>query len=62
MNDKDFQIFLSKKETLVKYQIFRFVMMKMFVEGSGFILEKAMAPHSSALAWKIPWTQEPGRL
>ena len=21
-----------------------------------------MAPHSSALAWKIPWTQEPGRL
>ena len=25
-------------------------------------LEKAMAPHSSALAWKIPWTEEPGRL
>ena len=25
-------------------------------------LEKAMAPHSSALAWKIPWTVEPGRL
>ena len=24
--------------------------------------EKAMAPHSSILAWKIPWTQEPGRL
>ncbi|XP_069412857.1 sodium/bile acid cotransporter 7 isoform X5 [Ovis canadensis] len=24
--------------------------------------EKAMAPHSSTLAWKIPWTQEPGRL
>ena len=24
--------------------------------------EKAMAPHSSALAWKIPWTEEPGRL
>ena len=22
--------------------------------------EKAMAPHSSTLAWKIPWTQEPG--
>ena len=22
---------------------------------------KAMAPHSSALAWKIPWTEEPGR-
>ena len=24
--------------------------------------EKAMAPHSSTLAWKIPWTAEPGRL
>ena len=26
------------------------------------IMEKAMAPHSSTLAWKIPWTVEPGRL
>ena len=25
-------------------------------------LEKAMAPHSSSLAWKIPWMEEPGRL
>ena len=25
-------------------------------------LEKEMAPDSSALAWKIPWTEEPGRL
>ena len=24
--------------------------------------EKAMAPHSSTLAWKIPWTEEPGSL
>ena len=24
--------------------------------------EKLMAPHSSILAWKIPWTEEPGRL
>ena len=24
--------------------------------------EKAMAPHSSILAWKIPWVEEPGRL
>ena len=24
--------------------------------------ETAMAPHSSTLAWKIPWTEEPGRL
>ena len=26
------------------------------------LLEKAMAPHSSTLVWKIPWTEEPGRL
>ena len=25
-------------------------------------LEKAMATHSSTLAWKIPWTKEPGEL
>ena len=25
-------------------------------------LEKALATHSSTLAWKIPWTEEPGRL
>ena len=24
--------------------------------------EKPMAPHSSTLAWKIPWMEEPGRL
>ena len=24
--------------------------------------EKAVAPHSSIVAWKIPWTEEPGRL
>ena len=24
--------------------------------------EKAMAPHSSIIAWKIPWKEEPGRL
>ena len=28
----------------------------------GHKMEKAMAPHSSTLAWKIPWMEEPGRL
>ena len=28
----------------------------------GTSLEKAMAPHSSTLAWKIPWMEEPSRL
>ena len=27
--------------------------------GQEDLLEKAMAPHSSTLAWKIPWTEEP---
>ena len=26
------------------------------------VVEKAMASHSSTLAWKISWTEEPGRL
>ena len=30
--------------------------------GREFPLEKEMATHSSTLTWKIPWTQEPGRL
>ena len=33
-----------------------------FVAVQGINLEKAMATHSSTLAWKIPWTEEPGRL
>ena len=30
--------------------------------GQEDALEKEMAPHSSTRAWKIPWTEEPGRL
>ena len=26
------------------------------------VVEKALAPHSSTLAWKVPWTEEPGGL
>ena len=26
------------------------------------LAKKAMAPHSSTLAWKIPWTEDPGGL
>ena len=32
------------------------------VATRGWVVEKAMAPHSSTLAWKIPWMEEPGRL
>ena len=30
--------------------------------GGEDLLEKGIATHSSILAWKIPWTEEPGRL
>ena len=32
------------------------------IPGSGRSLEKEMATHSSILAWKIPWMEEPGGL
>ena len=32
------------------------------IPGSGRSLEKEMATHSSTITWKIPWTEEPGRL
>ena len=31
-------------------------------DGLGRVGEKAIAPHSSTLAWQIPWTEEPGGL
>ena len=34
----------------------------LFGEEQEVFVEKAMAPHSSTLAWKIPWTEEPGGL
>ena len=33
-----------------------------FYTGFRILAEKAMTTHSGTLAWKIPWTQEPGRL
>ena len=46
-----------------------FPMSQLFASGGQSIrtilecyTEKAMAPHSSTLAWKIPWTEEPGSL
>ena len=39
----------------------------LFIRAHSWIIEvhnseKAMAPHSSTFAWKIPWMEEPGRL
>ena len=43
-----------------------FVICRFFNDGHSdqceVVSEKAMAPHSSTLAWKIPWTEEPGGL
>ena len=33
-----------------------------FILGSGRPLEKGMATQSSILAWRMPWTEEPGSL
>ena len=32
------------------------------IPGSGNLLEEDMATHSSILAWRVPWTEEPGGL
>ena len=39
-------------------------MQETWVKSLGWedLLEKGMATHSSILVWKIPWTEEPGRL
>ena len=39
-------------------------MRETWVQSMGWenLLEKEMATHSGILAWKIPWTEEPGRL
>ena len=40
------------------------VMQEAWVQSLGWEdpLEKGMATHSSSLAWRIPWTEEPGGL
>ena len=40
------------------------IMRETWVQSLGWedLLEKEMATHSSILAWKIPWMEEPGRL
>ena len=39
-------------------------MQKIWVQSLGLVqsLDKEMATHSSILAWRIPWTEEPGEL
>ena len=39
-----------------------FQIFKLDLEKLEEAVQKAMAPHSSTLAWQIPWTEEPGKL
>ena len=39
-----------------------FPMYEIHTHTHSTLLEQEMATHSSNLAWKIPWTEEPGRL
>ena len=42
--------------------LFHFIVSAYIDNLYSLISEKEMAPHSSTLAWKIPWTEEPGGL
>ena len=53
---------LKKKKKLVLWEDYVFGRITKVAEYFLQISEKAMAPHSSTLAWKIPWMEEPGRL
>ena len=55
----------GERSSLVAQMVKRLpTMQETWVQSLGWedLLEKEMAPHSSILAWKIPWTEEPGRL
>ena len=52
----------SSKSSLVAQMVKRLpIMWETWVQSLGRedLLEKAMAPHSSTIAWEIPWTEEP---
>ena len=63
---KEDQNFLKKKNNLKVAQTVERLptMRETWVQSLGQedLLEKEMATHSTILAWKIPWTEEPGRL
>ena len=56
-------LFLNITEYRVEFLVLysRSLWIIYFIYSSTY-MEKAMAPHSSTLAWKIPWMEEPDRL
>ena len=51
---------VRKLLSLIRSHLFTFVFTSITLGGGS--SEKAMAPNSSTLAWKIPWTEKPGGL
>ena len=56
LNFIQIKISVKRRASLIKK------LFSMSLEITRFPLEKAMAPHFSTLAWKIPWVAEPGGL
>ena len=54
-------IFLSPRKMEIKPKINKWDLLKLKILCTAKV-EKAMAPHSSTLAWRVPWTEEPGGL
>ena len=52
------------KNLSFEYQVYimYFLYYHFFPPVVASFLKKVMATHSSTLAWKVPWTEEPGRL
>ena len=52
---------MKLKEVPVRKEVV-FIKNTVIIKCVAINTEKAMAPHSSTLAWKIPWMEETGRL
>ena len=52
----------SSRSFIVSGCMFRYLIYFEFIFVYDVRMEKALATHSSTLAWRIPWTEEPGRL
>ena len=48
--------FLNKGRTLLSLEVMTHLSLEVI------LTEKAVAAHSSTVAWKVPWAEEPGRL
>ena len=65
MHSDDYMVLLLTKASLLAQMVKNLPeMQEIWVQSLGQEdpLEKGMATHSSILAWRIPWTEEPGRL